>query len=82
MEQEWISLNEFMRRNHVGYDTVLKLMSSGKLEYEKIGKHYKIKTSKNEEVNKTVANLIRRNEELEMTIKTIVGLAKQAKIEI
>ena len=32
MEQEWVSLNEYMRRNHIGYETALKLMSSGKVE--------------------------------------------------
>ena len=37
MEQEWVSLNEYMRRNHIGYETALKLMSSGKVEYQKIG---------------------------------------------
>lgn len=36
MEQEWISLNEFMRRNHIGYDVAIKLINSGKVEYQKI----------------------------------------------
>ena len=44
MEQEWISLNQFMKRNHIGYETALRLISSGKVEYEKTGKNkYKIK---------------------------------------
>ena len=34
MEQEWVSLNEYMRRNHIGYETALKLMSSGKVVSE------------------------------------------------
>ena len=74
MEPEWISLNEFMRRNKMGYETVIKLMNSGKLEYQKIGKQYKIKVSKDEVLNKQMENLIRRNEELETTLKATVGM--------
>lgn len=74
MDQEWISLNEFMRRNKMGYETVIKLMNSGKLEYQKIGKQYKIKVSKDEVLNKQMENLIRRNEELETTLKATVGM--------
>lgn len=74
MEPEWISLNEYMRRNKMGYETVIKLMHSGKLEYQKIGKQYKIKVSKDETLNKQMENLIRRNEELETTLKATVGM--------
>ena len=35
MEEKWISLNEFMRRNNIGYDEALRLLNSGKIEYEK-----------------------------------------------
>lgn len=74
MDQEWISLNEFMRRNKMGYETVIKLMHNGKIEYQKIGKQYKIKVSKDEVLNKQMENLIRRNEELETTLKATVGM--------
>lgn len=74
MDQEWISLNEYMRRNKMGYETVIKLMHSGKLEYQKIEKQYKIKVSKDETVNKQMESLIRRNEELETTLKATVGM--------
>ena len=43
MEQEWISLNEFKRRNNVGYETVLKMMHEGQIEGKKIGGRYKIR---------------------------------------
>lgn len=35
MEEKWISLREFMRRNNIGYDEAIRLISSGKLEYQK-----------------------------------------------
>ena len=35
MEEKWISLNEFMRRNNIGYDEAIRLLNSGKIEYEK-----------------------------------------------
>ena len=81
MEQEWISLNEFMRRNHLGYETAIRLINSGKLEYEKIGKNqYKIKVSKNANIDETMEKLIRENEELKTYIKTLQGMVNQIKI--
>lgn len=80
MEQEWVSLNEYMRRNHIGYETALKLMSSEKVEYQKIGVQYKIKISKDKEVNTTIEKLIRENEELKTYIKTIQNLMNQVKV--
>ena len=41
--EEWISLNEFMRRYKMGYEAVLKLIHSGKVEAQKIGSRYKIR---------------------------------------
>lgn len=81
MEQEWISLNEFMRRNHMGYETALRLINSGKVEYNKTGKNqYKIKVSKNEKIDETMEKLIRENEELKTYIKTMQNVANQIKI--
>ena len=80
MEQEWVSLNEYMRRNHIGYETALKLMSSEKVEYQKIGVQYKIKISKDKEVNATIEKLIRENEELKTYIKTIQNVANQINV--
>ena len=80
MEQEWVSLNEYMRRNHIGYETALKLMNSGKVEYQKIGGQYKIKVSKDKEVNAKIEKLIRENEELKTYIKTIQNVANQINV--
>ena len=44
MDEEWISLQEFMRRKKIGKDVAYQLLASGKYEYEKTeGGHYKIK---------------------------------------
>lgn len=72
--QEWISLNEFMRRNKIGYDAAIKLINSEKLEYQKLGKQYKIKVSKDEKVNEMTENLIRENENLKTQFKIIQNL--------
>lgn len=77
MDQEWISLNEYMRRNKMGYETVVKLMHSGKLEYQKIGKQYKIKvTDKDlvtrEEYNKVLERAIKAETKLENIEKILV----------
>jgi len=80
MEQEWISLNEFKRRNKIGYETALRLINSGQVEYEKIGTQYKIKVSKNETINKENEALIRENEELKAIIRAILSVGNQAKV--
>lgn len=80
MEQEWISLNEFMRRNHIGYEVAIKLINSDKVEYQKINGQYKIKVSKNEQIAKDMENLIRENEELKITIKTMKNILKQVEV--
>ena len=80
MEPEWISLNEFMRRNHIGYETALKLINSNKVEYQKLNGQYKIKISKNENTNETMEKLIRENEELKTYIRTIENISNQIKV--
>lgn len=81
MEQEWISLNEFMRRNHIGYEVAIRLINSGKVEYQKSNTgQYKIKVSKNEQINETLEKLIRENEELKAYIRTIQNISNQVKV--
>lgn len=80
MEQEWISLNEFMRRNHMGYEAALKLINSGKIEYQKIGGQYKIKVSKNAKVDETMEKLIRENAELKTFVRTAKKFFEQIQI--
>ena len=80
MDQEWISLNEFMRRNKRGYDSAIRLINSGKVEYQKLNGQYKIKVTKNAKIDEFVENLIRENEELKTYIKTIQSMANQIKV--
>ena len=47
MEEKWISLSEFMRRNNIGYDEAIRLINSGKLEYQRSeGGRYRIKVGR------------------------------------
>ena len=47
MEEKWISLNEFMRRNNIGHDEAIRLINSGKFEYQKSkGGRYRIKVGR------------------------------------
>ena len=47
MEEKWISLSEFRRRNNMGYDEAIRLINSGKLEYQKSeGGRYRIKVGR------------------------------------
>ena len=81
MEQEWVSLHEFMRRNHIGYNTALRLINSGKVEYEKTGNNqYKIKVSKNSKIDKMTEKLIRENEELKAQIKMLKSMINQIEV--
>lgn len=80
MEREWISLNEFMRRNHIGYETALKLINSGKIEHQKIGGQYKIKVSKDEKINEDMEKLIRENEELKTFVRTAKKFFEQIEV--
>lgn len=80
MEREWISLNEFMRRNKMGHSAAKKLMYEGKVEYQKIGKQYKIKISKNEVINKDNIKLNNRITELETYIKTAKKFFEQIEV--
>ena len=80
MEPEWISLNEFMRRNKMGYDTALKMLNEEKVEFQKIGKQYKIKVSRNEQINKENEALIRENEQLKAYLRTFKNMVNQVDV--
>ncbi len=44
MPEEWISLNEFMKRQHLGYEVALQMINNGDIEAKKTkGGRYKIK---------------------------------------
>ena len=77
MDQEWISLKEFMRRNKMGYETAIRLINTNKVEYQKNESgQYRIKVSKNEQINETIEKLARENEALRTKLKAIESLVK------
>lgn len=81
MEQEWISLNEFKRRNKMGHEAAIRLIKSGKLEYEKSETgQYKIKVSKSEKVDKYMEEILRENEFLKTVLKTIQNVSNQVSV--
>lgn len=80
MEQEWISLNEFMRRNKMGHSSAKKLMHEGKLKYQKIGKQYKIKVSNNEVINEDNKKLLEENTELKTYLRAVKKFFEQIEI--
>lgn len=80
MEQEWISLNEFMRRNKMGHSSAKKLMHEGKLKYQKIGKQYKIKVSNNEVINEDNIKLNNRITELETYLRAAKKFFEQIEV--
>lgn len=80
MEQEWISLNEFMRRNRMGYATAKKMMREGKVEYQKIGGQYKIKISRNEVINEDNKKLLEENTELKTYLRTAKKFFEQIEV--
>lgn len=80
MEQEWISLNEFMRRNKMGHSAAKKLMHEGKLKYQKIGKQYKIKVSNNEVINEDNKKLLEENTELKTYLRTVKKFFEQIEV--
>ncbi len=46
--EEWISLNEYMTRFHIGYKEVKRMIDNNELEYKQTeGGHYKIKVGGN-----------------------------------
>ena len=45
--EEWISLNEFARRQKLGHATILKLIANHEVDYIKTGTRYKIKVGGN-----------------------------------
>ena len=76
MDREWVSLNEFMRINHIGYETAKQMIANKTVEAQKIKGQYKIKLTKNAEIDKAMENLIRENEELRTRLKAIEKLLK------
>ena len=77
MEEKWISLNEFMRRNNIGYEEAIRLLNSGKIEYQKSeGGRYRIKVGGNIK-DKEKEILIKENAELKAIINSLKAILKE-----
>ena len=72
--EEWISLQEFMRRKKIGQEVAYKLLATGKYEYEMTpGGRYKIKVGGDTVSRELYENLLKENTEL----KTKLNLVRQ-----
>lgn len=77
-DEEWISLQEFMRRKKIGKEVAFQLLASGKYEYEKTeGGHYKIKiggdTVSRELYETEKEKRIQAETKLELLKKVLIG---------
>ena len=81
MEPEWISLNEFMRRNKMGYEAAIRLIKNGKVEYDKKDNgQFKIKVSTSEKIDELTRELIKENAELKATIKNMQSILNAVQV--
>lgn len=74
MKEEWISLNEFMRRRNVGYEVALQMLANGEVEYQKIGNRYKIKVGGDTVSRKEYEEIKRERDEYKTTINILKSI--------
>lgn len=76
--EEWISLQEFMRRKKVGQEVAYQMLHSGKYEYEKTaGGRYKIKVGGDTVPRARYEELLQENAELKAIIKSVFNTTKE-----
>lgn len=70
--EEWISLQEFMRRKKVGQEVAYQMLASGKYEYEKTaGGRYKIKVGGDTVPRTRYEELLQENAELKTKLESV-----------
>ncbi|MBQ9313532.1 MAG: hypothetical protein IJ220_00795 [Clostridia bacterium] len=70
--EEWISLQEFMRRKKVGQEVAYQMLHSGKYEYEKTaGGRYKIKVGGDTVPRARYEELLQENAELKTKLESV-----------
>ena len=70
--EEWISLQEFMRRNKVGQEVAYQMLKSGKYEYEMTpGGRYKIKVGGDTVPRARYEELLQENAELKTKLESV-----------
>ena len=76
--EEWISLQEFMRRHKVGQEVAYQMLKSGKYEYEMTpGGRYKIKVGGDTVPRARYEELLQENAELKAIIKSVFNTTKE-----
>ena len=76
--EEWISLNEFMKRRKVGYEVALKMIANKEIESMRTpGGQYKIKVGGQTVSNEMYETVVRENEKLKAIIKTMQTVSNQ-----
>ena len=76
--EEWISLHEFMRRNKIGQEVAIQMLSSGKYEYQMTeGGRYKIKVGGDTVPRARYEELLQENAELKAIIKSVFNTTKE-----
>lgn len=76
--EEWISLQEFMRRHKVGQEVAYQMLASGKYEYEKTaGGRYKIKVGGDTVPRVRYEELLQENAQLKAIIKSVFNTTKE-----
>ena len=74
-DEKWISLNKFMEMKHVGYEEALKILDSGKYEYEKSeGGRYRIKIEGNTVSREMFEKERKKRIEAETTLKLMKNI--------
>ena len=74
MEEEWISLNEFMRRKNIGHDVALQMIYNGDIEGKKYGSRWKIKIGGDTVSRQLYEEEHRKRIEAETTLKLLQNI--------
>lgn len=70
--EEWISLQEFMRRKKIGQEVAYQMLKSGKYEYEMTkGGRYKIKVGGDTVPRTRYEELLQENAELKTKLESV-----------
>lgn len=79
MEEEWISLNEFMRRKNIGHDVALQMIYNGDVEGKKYGSRWKIKVGGDTVSRQLYEEEHRKRIEAETTLKLLQNILFERK---
>lgn len=79
--EEWISLNQFMKRFKVGYDVALQMIEDKEVICRKTaGGRYKIKINAETVSNDRYESVVRENAELKATIRNLKTILTEIRV--